>query len=81
MVRWRQYEYVMHGDSRRLQLVDHTSPLRDFITTFHAAIYPYVQHAHGAKWQDRQFRASIAQFSIGTVVSVVDFAENYTFTP
>ena len=81
MVRWRQYEYVMLGDSRRLQLVEHLSPRIDFITRFRTAIYPYIQHAHGAKWQDRQFRASIAQFPIGTVVSVVDFAKNYTFAP
>ena len=44
-------------------------------------IYPYIQHAHGAKWQDRQFRESIAQLPLGLVLSVVDFEENYTFAP
>ena len=58
--------------------MDHQSSRLYFITT---AIYPFVQHAHGAKWQDRQFCVSITQFSIGIVVSVVDFAENYTFAP
>ena len=56
MVRWWQYEYVMHGDSRRLQLVDHTSPRRDFITTFYAAIYAYVQHAHGSMHMEQNGR-------------------------
>ena len=81
MVKWRQYEYVMRGDSRRLQLVDHVSLRVDFITTFQASLYPYIQHAHEAKWQDRQFQASIAQFPIDTVITVAHFAENYTFAP
>ena len=81
MVKWQRYDYVMHNESRRLQLVDHMSPRAHFISTVREAIYPYIQHAHGAKWQDKQFRASIAQFPIGVVISVVDFAENYTFAP
>lgn len=81
VVAWRQYEYVMLGQSRRLQLVEHHSPRGEFMSTFMSSIYHYEQHAHGAKWQDRQFRSSLQQFPIGVVIAVVDFAENYTFAP
>ena len=69
------------ASSRRLQLTPHSGPRPVFVLSFRAAIYPYIAHAHGAKWQDRQFRACLASFQIGVVVSVVDFAENYTFAP
>ena len=34
-----------------------------------------------ARWQDEQFRACRDTFPIGTILSVVDFAENYTLKP
>jgi hypothetical protein len=39
----------------------------------------FVKHNFVAKWQDLQFKACIKTFPINSVVSVVDFAENYTF--
>ena len=81
-VKWKQYEYVIQAnESKRLTLVEHSSPPIVFMTTFREAIYPYIQHSHGAKWQDRQFRACIASFPVGVIISVVDFSENYTFAP
>ena len=41
----------------------------------------YVKHVHVARWQDEKFRAYRDTFSIGTILSVVDFAENYTLQP
>ena len=73
--------YTQVSSSRRLQLTPHSGPRPAFVSSFRAAIYSYIAHAHGAKWQDRQFRACLASFPIGVVVSVVDFAENYTFAP
>lgn len=86
VVSWQRYDYHTYtaqsgATSRRLQLTPHSGPRLPFVSTFRAAIYPYIAHAHGAKWQDRQFRACLATFPIGVVVSVVDFVENYTFTP
>lgn len=86
VVSWQRYEYHIYtgqsgASSRRLQLTPHSGPRLAFVSSFRAAIYPYIAHAHGAKWQDRQFRACLASFPIGVVVSVVDFAENYTFAP
>ena len=41
----------------------------------------YVKHVHVARWQDEQFRAYRDTFPFGTILSVVDFAENYTLQP
>ena len=38
----------------------------------------YVQHVHVAGWQDEQYRKCRDIFPIGTILSIVDFAENYT---
>ena len=41
----------------------------------------YVKHVHVARWQDEQFRVCRDTFPIGTILSVVDFVENYTLQP
>ena len=41
----------------------------------------HVNHVHVARWQDEQFRVCKDTFPIGTILSVVDFAENYTLQP
>ena len=38
----------------------------------------YVKHGHVARWQDEQFRTCRDTFPNGTILSMVDFAENYT---
>ena len=51
----------------------------DFIKKFESEIYKYTKHSHRARWQDLQFKHSREIFPTGTILSVVDFAENYTF--
>ena len=46
---------------------------------FEEEIYKYTKHSHRARWQDLQFKQSREMFPPGTILSVVDFAENYTF--
>ena len=41
----------------------------------------YVKHVHVACWKDEQFRACKDTFPVGTRLSVVEFAENYTLQP
>ena len=60
MVSWQQYQYDIRdlpsgGRSRRLALSSRSAPRRDFIAAFCEQIYIYVQHAHRAKWQGKQF--------------------------
>ena len=41
----------------------------------------YVNHVHVACWKDEKFIMCRDTFPIGTILSVVDFAENYTLQP
>ena len=41
----------------------------------------YVKHVHVAHWQDEQFRTCRDTFPIGTILSVVNFVENYILQP
>jgi hypothetical protein len=52
----------------------------DFLKKFEEEIYKYTKHSHRARWKDLQFKQSREVFPPGTILSVVDFAENYTFT-
>ena len=46
---------------------------------FRNLIRPYLHHSFFAKWQAQQFQTLRDTFPHGTVLSVVDFAENYSF--
>ena len=52
-----------------------------FISEFHGKIQQYIQHVNMSRWQDEQFRICQDTFPLGTILSVVDFAENYTLQP
>ena len=52
-----------------------------FIKEFIEKTRQYVQHVHLARWQDEKFRISRDTFPHGTILLVVDFAENYTPQP
>ena len=53
----------------------------DFIKEFFQETQEYVQHVHVARWQDEHFRICRDTFPVGTILSVVDFVENYTLQP
>ena len=59
----------------------HQVEVCDFILEFHGNIQQYIQHVDMAQWQDEQFRIWQDTFPLGTILSVVDFAENYTLQP
>ena len=50
----------------------------DFLMVFYKKIEQCVQHVHAARWKDEQYRKCMGIFPIGTIFSIVDFAENYT---
>ena len=53
----------------------------DFLRKFEAEIYQYTKHSHRARWKELQFKKSCEFFPPGTILSVIDFAEKYTFVP
>ena len=56
----------------------HQVQVCDFISEFHGKIQWYIQHVNVAQWKDEQFRIFWETFPLGTILSMVDFAENYT---
>jgi hypothetical protein len=85
-VNWKIYEYLSsttpHSSnviSKRLDLKVDKICLIEFLKKFEEEIYKYTKHSHRAQWQDLQFKQSHEVFPPGTILSVVDFAENYTF--
>ena len=53
----------------------------DFIPEFRGNIQWYIQHVDMAWWQDEQFRIFQDTFPPRTILSVVEFVENYTLQP
>ena len=52
---------------------------KDFISFLKGHLKTFIHHNYTARWQAQQFKDCIAKFPIDVVVSVIDFAENYTF--
>jgi hypothetical protein len=66
--------------SKRIDLkVDKISVI-EFLKKFEEEIYKYTKHSHRSRWKYVQFKQSREVFPPGTILSVVDFVQNYTFT-
>ena len=59
----------------------HRVQVCDFISEFRGKIQQYIQHVDMEQWQDEQFKIFQDTFPLKTILSVVDFAENYTLQP
>ena len=68
--------------SKRCELVTEQMPIFQFMRKFKDEIvYEYAKHTHRARWLDEQLKLCKDTFPIGTIISVVDFVEKYTFQP
>ena len=57
-------------------------PVYKFMRIFHENIInEYARHTHRAWWLDLQFKLCKDTFPLDTIVSVVEFTENYTLQP
>ena len=53
-----------------------------FMDEFKSVIIPkYIKHSQYVRWLDGKFYICKNKFLIGTILLVVDFAENYTLAP
>ena len=87
IVKWKRYEDVDYtpvtdstSTSRKINLVESDISLIDFMNLFRDQIYKYIKHSHLARWQDLYFKQSRDVFGKETILFIVDFDENYTFT-
>ena len=67
--------------SKRIDLLKDDIPILEFMDKFQSHIYKYIKHCHSSRWQDLEFKHSREVFEPGTVLLVVEFAENYTLAP
>ena len=56
-------------------------PISEFMDKFQSQIYKYIKYSHRSRWQHLEFKHSHEVFELGTILSMVGFAENYTFSP
>ena len=83
-VKWKRYEYIgtsiqSANSVKRIELQEKEICVIDFLRNFEAKIYKYTKHSHRDRWKDLQFKKSREVFPPGTIFSVIDFSENYTF--
>jgi hypothetical protein len=77
-----KYTLKSGGEGSRCELVAKEYNVADFISDFKTNLfYKYAKHSHRSQWLDQQFRMCKDTFPIGTIISVVDFVENYTLQP
>ena len=67
--------------ANRIDLLEDDIPISYFMDKFQSHIYKFVKHSHRSKWQALEFKHSHDVFYPGTILSVVDFYENYAFSP
>ena len=75
------YQNKTGVESKKIVLKETKLWYDEFMNKFRPLIYPHLQHCHGARWQAKQFRDSKICFPAGCILSIVDFSENYTFSP
>ena len=77
--------YYSHVPSKRIDLLEHDIPISEFMDKFQSQVYKYSKHSHRFRWKDLEFKHSREvfepTFEPRTILSVVDFVENYTFDP
>ena len=73
--------YSSYVPSKRIDLLEDDIPISDFMDKFQSQIYKYIKHSHRSRWKALEFKHSREVFEPGTILSVVKFAENYTFAP
>ena len=83
-VEWRQFAYKETLSKKgkvlkKLNLVYQKTTADVLFDYLKPKLQAFVTHNFVAQWEDAQFKKSIRLFPKDTVVSVVDFAENYKF--
>ena len=73
--------YSSHVPSNRIDLLEDEIPISDFMDKFQSQIYKYIKHSHKSRWKSLEFKHSCEVFEPSTILSVVEFAKNYTFAP
>ncbi len=81
---WHKICYVVgksnDGCDKKVSKVEYreTQPSQ-FIGYLKLKLKDFVMHNFMAKWQEKEFKSSIPNFPPNTILSCIDFSENYAF--
>ena len=83
VIDWRQFslEEIISKKGKAIKrsiLVYKITTLDEFLHYFKPKL-DFVKHNFVAKWKDKHFRDCLKSFPKDTMVSIVNFVENYTF--
>ena len=84
MVNWKRYEMKEIITKKGLQrkklcLTYKTTSSAEFLDYLKPKLQFFIQHNFVARWEDAQFKKSLENIPADGIVSVIDFAENYSF--
>ena len=84
MVNWKRYEMKEIITKKGLQrkklcLTYKTTSSAEFLDYLKPKLQFFIQHNFVARWEDAQFKKSLENIPANGIVSVIDFAENYSF--
>ena len=85
LLEWRRFEMVEAGKTKAgdpknvLRLEYKRTTAKVFLDFAKSKIPPFLRHQHTARWQDVQYRACIEGLHSGEIMSLIDYAENYSF--
>ena len=82
--KFKNLEYALKDGKigKRVDLITRNIRVHAFMDDFKSNFIPrYVKYSQHARWLDNEFHQCRNTFTYGTILSVVDFAENYTLAP
>jgi hypothetical protein len=86
MVSWPRFEKVDIGTNtetgetrKKIQEVHKETSVLEFIAYFRPNLQKFIKHNYVATWQDMQCRLAMETLPEGSILSHIDFAENYFF--
>jgi hypothetical protein len=84
IIKWKHFAMekiiTKKGEERKkLQLVYKETTSDQFLSYSKPKLQEFVRHSFVAKWEDEQFKTCLASFPADTMVSVIDYAQNYSF--
>jgi hypothetical protein len=84
-VAWRRFEKVLAGKNRKgelkkvIRLEYKSTNTHTFLQYAMPKVQQFIWHQHVARWQDSEFKSCLADLGPNQVISLIDFAENYSF--
>jgi len=84
LVEWKRFSLESTVSKKRkllkkLTLIHKLTSPTELIEYFKPKLQFFVQHNFVARWQDQKFKNCLRSFPQDNIVSIVDFAKNYTF--